>query len=339
MKNNIDKNTEKKHIEQYDSEFIHKLIKRVINMNCEEIIKEHRSLINCKILPHNYVGNYGKWFIFGLLNHDYGYCFPKETPRELDKFFHSQYFSNIYKEIIQEELEKSSINVPKIIKSDKNISEFTEKDFYEIDFAYQQQEPCDRIFNLTFRLNTEGARNFLLNRVEPMKLIKRIVLTSGLNSRAEYYSGRGAIMSDLNGKHLIAIYQKLARLDRIKALNMMKMTLHMPTLGATEFLESLYNLVENNYVFEKTIISTNNLSLGSARTEERNSIAIASIATFLCGSKRDETATIKAQFISLLPQEVVVETYDNKIGRIYNQYNEWGSTLYGEYRRTRKNKL
>lgn len=336
MENMIDKNVNQNQPKKYDSDFLSRLVTRTVNMKCEDIIKEHRSLIDYKDEAYDYVGDYEKRFIFMLLNHDFGYWNPKETPEELEKFFNSKYLGDYFKKIIQEELEEAMIEVPKIITSDTDVSEFTEEDFYEIESAYNQQGPSNRVFDLTFRLNTEGARKYLMNKVEPMKLIRNIILRSGLNSRPEYYSGRGATMCDLSGKHLISIYKKLLKLDPNKALNMAKMTLHMPTLGTTEFLESLYNLVENNYIFEEANISTNNLSLGSAREEERESAAIGCITSFLRGSMPDDTVSIKAQFINLLPQEIAIEAYDDKIGHIFNPYDKWGKVLYGEYRRTRK---
>lgn len=86
----------------------------------------------------------------------------------------------------------------------------------------------------------------------------------------------------------------------------------------------------------ENIIRSNNVSPGSTREEERGSIAIASIASFLSGSRPDDTVSIKSHFINLLPKEVAIEAYDEKTGHIFNPYNEWGRAVYGEYRRTRK---
>ena len=54
-------------------------------------------------------------------------------------------------------------------------------------------------------------------------------------------------MNDIN-------YEKLARLDHKKGINMAKMTLEMSTLGETEFLENLYLLSANDFDLEKIII-------------------------------------------------------------------------------------
>jgi len=319
--------------EKYDSDLLNGVVIQAINMTCEDIIKAHKNLTEKKFINDDYIGDYGRSFMTKLLSFDYGYCFPKEMPKGLEQFFNSKYFSDNFKTILKEIIEKTPSCVPELLNSEKSLSEFTEEEFNDIASTCRHISYDNIMIILALKLNSEGARNFLMNRVDPMTLIERIVLTSGLNDRAEYYSGRGALMCDFNGEHLISIYNKLAKLDSHKALNMAKMALNMPTLGATEFLESLYNLAQNDYKLDETTISTNNVSLGSTRDEERTSISIASIASFLCGSRRDETFAIKSQFLNLLPQEIVERIFIDGDTHIYGEYDSYGIQ---RYEKTRK---
>ncbi len=290
-------------MKQLTIEEFYALVDSTIYLPCDRIIKLHKSLIGKKHKTTDGIEDYGRNFMFKLLNIDYGYMFPKQLSKDLEEFFNSEHTSNYFKNLIQTEFEQFSVPVPKAVTSNKSISDFTEEDFEEIASTYAKIGSTNKIFALLFRLNSEGARNYLVNKADPEKVIHRIVLTSGLNDRPEFYSGRGAKMSDLNGNHLISIYNKLYKLDPQRALNMAQMTIDMDSLGATEFLESLYSLAENDYDLSKTKISTNNFSVGNKREQDRDIFAYTAIIAAFGRQTYDCTSTIKTQFIDLLPQQ------------------------------------
>ena len=79
------------------------------------------------------------------------------------------------------------------------------------------------------------------------------MITSGLNPRASYYSGRGVMYCDLNPDNLTAIFSKLLKIDTKFALNFVKMVLDMKTLGATEFINSFTSLGINNFEYNSIL--------------------------------------------------------------------------------------
>lgn len=317
-------------LEEFNYNYFSECVCKAKNMNCEEIINLHKTLIGQKYQDGDYIRNYGRNFIFKMLNYDYGYIIPKEIPEELSKFFNSKHVSDYFKQLIKENLSNPSEIVSKAINSERDFKDFDADEFYAIENELNAAGFHNVMLGLAFKLNSSGATDFLNKKVDPITMISRIVLTSGLNSRAEYYSGRGAMTCDLNEEHLISIFHKLERLGTNKALSMAKMTFSMPTLGATEFLESLYRLAYNNFELETTEISTNNTSLGNAKSRERNIVAIGILGTAFGGYHRDDTEVIKSQFERLLPKEVVCKIYPNT--ESYDA-DRWGKPHYGRRRR------
>lgn|GEM_PF-3160989 len=292
------------------------LEKRMEKMTCEQLITTHQSLVgkvNTSGIHDNL--NYYDYFMSIALDKDFGYSIPKDTESGVVEFLNSQYVSTYYKEWIAKKIADKKLlqeNTPQAdivygaIKSERTIAEFNENEFDAIYRALQENYDYSNyaILALAFKLNSQGAIGFLNNQVDPITVAKRIVSTSGLSNRPEYYSGRGAKLGDMNGKHLISIFQKLSRLDVGKALNMVKMTMEMPTLGATEFIESLYRLAYSGYNLNNTDVSTNNFSFGNAKGKEMGVIGAAMFAEAFGGYRSDDTSAIKREFVGLLPKEL-----------------------------------
>lgn len=288
------------------------LYQRIFKMSCKKLIETHKCLkgkIDSGI--HDNL-NYYEYYMNRVLDFNHGYSIIKEKTKELDEFINSSHVSDYYKELVKNKLsskEQSEIIV-NAINSERSFSEFTSEEFSAIYEALKTVRTIDgerdytytEIIALAFNLDSEGATDFLNNKVSPLVVVKRIVSTSGVCSSPEYYSGRGAKSCDLNGKNLIEIYKKLAKLDIEKAMAMAKMTMNMKTLGATEFLRSLYNLASDDYKLEDNEVIENNVYLGSGTLKQMCVVGVASIASSM--HRYDETPSIKSEFFHLLPPEV-----------------------------------
>ncbi len=117
----------------------------------------------------------------------------------------------------------------------------------------------------------------------------------GMSGRPEYYSGRGATMSDLDGDRLYAIYQKIAQeLGTRQADAFVTMVEKLKTLSATNFLNALYALERNDW--NLTEFNESNIDVGPDGAG-RGMIAFATVAEslFFCG--RDDTEYIRSSFL------------------------------------------
>lgn len=85
-------------IEEFDYDKFSEWVCQAKSMKCEEIIELHKSLIGQKYKDDDYIGDYGRRFIFKMLNYDYGYSIPKKIPKELSKFFNSKHVSDYFKQ-------------------------------------------------------------------------------------------------------------------------------------------------------------------------------------------------------------------------------------------------
>ena len=83
-----------------------------------------------------------------------------------------------------------------------------------------------------------------------MEKLKTIIRNNQMSTRPEYYSGRGAITCDLNGKMLEGIYQGIKKEYGVNAAkNFVKMINNIKVLSATTFLQELYNLFYNKWKY------------------------------------------------------------------------------------------
>ena len=238
----------------------------------EEIIKTHKKLIGVKDSSQIHQGDFGSHYIYRILEHNYGCSKPIEIPHEYHKFLNSKYLSNYFKELINQKIDNKTEIIENIIKSNKTFNELTEEELYEIYLKLSELSIGNIIVAYATHLDSQSSKDFLNNKINPIILLARIISTSGLNPRPEYYSKIGTNLSDLNSKHIISIYKKLNKLDEKKALNMLKLVFNMPTLGATEFLKSLYALAYNKYQFDESIIYDKNILVEKTHIELTNTI-------------------------------------------------------------------
>lgn len=161
---------------------------------------------------------------------------------------------------------------------------------------------------------------------------REIVRSVGMSDRPEYYSGRGATTSDLDGDKLYAIYQKITKeLGTKQADAFVTMVKKLKTLSATNFLNSLYTLERCEWA-ENISFHESNIDIGPDGPG-REAIAFATLAEALSGgshTRRDDTEYIKSSFLRKVgfergprerEREYVVERNFGRYGR-FNQRDD-----------------
>lgn len=122
-----------------------------------------------------------------------------------------------------------------------------------------------------------------------------------MSGRPEYFSGRGATLSDLNSDLLEMIYQGILKeIGKGGAQNFIKMVEDIDVLSATLFLNSLYELEARSWVWEnsqQTSKASKHLDVGP-EGEGRMAVGLASIGAWMGGgSGRDDTRQIRDSFL------------------------------------------
>lgn len=133
---------------------------------------------------------------------------------------------------------------------------------------------------------------------------KRIVesYTKGrMSGRPEYYSGRGAILSDLNSELLEAIFQGIKKeIGDDAAESFVGMVASIDRLSATFFLNSLYALEANGWkwVLAGDSKASDHIDVGPD-DDGRVAVGFASMASWMGGgSERNETFMISSDFLT-----------------------------------------
>jgi len=81
-----------------------------------------------------------------------------------------------------------------------------------------------------------------------MEKLKEIIRDNRMSTRPEYYSGRGATMSDLNGEILEGIFKGILKeFGNSAADNYVKMVADIKVASATTFLTELYGLFYSDW--------------------------------------------------------------------------------------------
>lgn len=84
---------------------------------------------------------------------------------------------------------------------------------------------------------------------------KEIVEESGMSARPEFYSGRGATLSDLSSRHLEKIWRGIKdNFGAEAAKNFILMVRDIPVLSATNFLKTLCSLERNSWKWRKALL-------------------------------------------------------------------------------------
>jgi hypothetical protein len=83
-----------------------------------------------------------------------------------------------------------------------------------------------------------------------MEKLKTIIRNNQMCASPEFYSGRGATLSDLNDRILECIHRDIKKEYGVNAAkNFVKMVNDIKILSATTFLQELYDLFSNNWKY------------------------------------------------------------------------------------------
>lgn len=136
-----------------------------------------------------------------------------------------------------------------------------------------------------------------------MEKLKDIIRNNNMSTRPEYYSGRGATMSDLNYKILEGIYQGIEKEFGAKAAkNYVKMVADIKVLSATTFLEELYMLFHNNWIYRNKKEHASGISIPKnedGEYDERSALSgMFGMFAAMTSGNRDDTQMIRGSFLN-----------------------------------------
>ena len=132
-----------------------------------------------------------------------------------------------------------------------------------------------------------------MNRDITYEEVRKLIKSTKMSARPEFYSGRGAMECDLNGKQLEQIYRGIVgKVGLETGKNFIRMVADIEVLSATRFLNSLYNLYHNDWKYK----------IGEAKNISNISIdgegaAWGTIGSVLSNNKINETDKIRNGFL------------------------------------------
>lgn len=132
-----------------------------------------------------------------------------------------------------------------------------------------------------------------------METLEEIIRNNRMSTRPEYYSGRGATMSDLNDEILEGIYKGIQKeFGKDAAFNYVKMIADIKVLSATTFLQELYDLFYNNWKYVKKKKHADGIAVqknSDGNYDETHGML--SIFSAMSSGNRDDTQSIKGYFL------------------------------------------
>lgn len=130
-----------------------------------------------------------------------------------------------------------------------------------------------------------------------MEKLKDIIRNNRMSTRPEYYSGRGATLSDLDSKILQGIYLGIEKEFGLKAAkNYVKMVVGIKVLSATTFLNELYSLFYNNWKYKTKKTDESGIAIQKDKNGEYNATHGMLSMFEAMHNQRDDTMAIKGQF-------------------------------------------
>lgn len=273
----------------------------------EELIENHKKLIG-KTCKSDYweVKDCGIEFINKFLSRDSGRTIVYHYSKGAEQFMKSAYLSIYIKQRIKNMfVEMDDVagdkylctpNIEKILDSSKTINEMTEDEIKNIYTKLAEYTASNNRYietlgekmdyktancfrTLLYKLDGDGVTACIKddNYVSKRQLADELLYTSGLDNRASYYSGRGVNYGDLNDDNLVAIFNKLLKLDIDYATNFVDMVQKMETLGATEFVDTFINFANNHFKCDGLDIENSQISLNGCADNERYVIGFLSL--------------------------------------------------------------
>lgn len=264
------------------------MYKDVYKMTLEELIKKHKELCDLYFDDgDDELVNCGSYFISVGLD----LCMDEGLKDDIkDGFLKSEYLSNYIKTSIKEVLDKKDVcdKRTEVLSSNKLINDMTEDELDKIYSVMKDNKVSTcTLLNLLYRLDGEGVKSFITRPVFWEDLSTYVLESSGLNSRASFYSGRGVNIGDLNADKLLRMYRKLYRINIDYAVDFYDLVEMIPTLGATEFITSFQLFARNGFSINNIEPSSNNYSLDGLHGSIRDNAAIFNVFMAF-GSPRNE---------------------------------------------------
>ena len=135
-----------------------------------------------------------------------------------------------------------------------------------------------------------------------MAKLDDIIRNNRMSTRPEYYSGRGATMSDLDGQILSGIHKGIEEeYGKEAAMNFVKMVADIKVLSATTFLIELYNLLYADWKYTEKDKHADGISIPkNAEGEYDESSLVSGMAGMFAAmsNTRDQTEEIRGGFLS-----------------------------------------
>jgi hypothetical protein len=155
--------------------------------------------------------------------------------------------------------------------------------------------------------------------MEAIETLKNIIRNNNMSTRPEYYSGRGATLTDLNGNILEGIYKGIEKDFGVKAAkNFVKMVADIKVLSATTFLEELYSLFNSNWKYLVRKKHASGISIPKNKDGEYDETSAISgmfgLMAAMTSGGRDDTMSIKGHFLSTHGVKPDKMKYDAKNG-------------------------
>lgn len=277
----------------------------------------------------------GLIFADNVLSVDYGRTKPMDNNEEEYKFIYSKelsnYFKNVILSIVPDDMMTKKAHAA--LSSDKLINDMKEEDlkgiYSVLDRFYKTKESKEQPYvkgvltTYLHKLDGKGVMSYIKHNISSFDLTKHILLTSGLSYRGSYYSGRGVRYGDLNQTHLKCIFLKLNKLDPDYGKGFVELVKAMPTLGATEFINSFKKFGNNGFVMNENVVEKSNTSLDGLHDEARDAVALISIMSVLSrGNDKDEqeqeTRYIRNEFLDSIKFYIGTQEKDAQAGNAYS---------------------
>ena len=135
-----------------------------------------------------------------------------------------------------------------------------------------------------------------------METLFNIIRNNRMSTRPEYYSGRGATISDLTGEILTGIHEGIEKeYGKDAAKNFVDMVADIKVLSATTFLQELYNLFHNDWKYTKKENHAAGVSVPKNDDGEYDKksarIGMFGMMSAMMHDGRDDTEIIRGYFI------------------------------------------
>lgn len=161
----------------------------------------------------------------------------------------------------------------------------------------------------------------MANRLEGKLYASEIVNQVGMSARPEFYSGRGAIRTDLNSDKLEKIYSIINKeYGETSALEYAQMVADIPVLSATDFLLTLYRLEADDWKWNNRRLGNEKGIYIDGKTEvERFASAELTVSHVLSFGSciRDETDSIRDEFLRIHEKKIKIKPKKKNISFYY----------------------